>query len=500
MPSNLAGTSHLEGELSLEFAQQSSLFQQGKPLVVGVSGGADSICLLHLLYRYASAWQIELHVAHLDHGLRAVSAQDAAFVQALAAEWQLPCHVEQLPPGALVESGENLEAAARNARYTFFGAVAACVGAPQIATAHTADDQAETFLMHLLRGSGLDGLTGMQPRSPLASGHLDRHPVVLLRPLLGVWRTEILRYLNAQQLTWREDITNRNQRFTRNWLRHAILPQLCERLPGAAHALVRTASILSAEAERAEALNQAAFQSLLVAPAQSERVLLSRAEFAAHDIATQRGVIRLAWRQLAQTSNSLTFEQLETLRTEILATVENRGPVPLAAGMAWSINCAQVSLHHLAAHPFSPSHPWLSPGKMPFPLPKSGTVQMGTWYLQIQSRPVSALPVDWRHNADPWTAYIDATAAPLFLNTSQEGQQFAPLGMNGQHKSLGDFFTDRKIHPILRSGWPLIVDAQENVLWVCGLHLSHNARITPKTEQVLHLHWQQHGVESKEDS
>jgi len=177
-------------------------------VVVGVSGGADSVTLLHLLARLRAGWSIDVVAAHLDHGLRADSGDDAAFVAEVADCWDVPLEASTLPRSALAGCG-NVEAAARRARYRFLAEVAARRQVDgsrvEVAVAHTANDQAETVLMNLIRGSGLDGLAGMRPARPL---FVDDRPVPgvrLIRPLLGAARDEIVQYLEQHGIPWRED-------------------------------------------------------------------------------------------------------------------------------------------------------------------------------------------------------------------------------------------------------------------------------------------------------
>ena len=205
-------------------------------VLVAVSGGADSVALLHLLltirerFDFAATW----HVAHLDHALRKDAARDAAFVQSLAERWRVPATIERQDVGAICrERGWSLEDGARRVRYEFLRRVAQRQRLQRVALAHTADDQAETVLLRLMRGSGLAGLSAMPMERPLlgpglsAEGREEREdPVTLIRPLLDVWRKELVGYLREAGLSHREDPTNRDCRFTRNRVRHQLLPLL----------------------------------------------------------------------------------------------------------------------------------------------------------------------------------------------------------------------------------------------------------------------------------
>ena len=196
------------------------LFSSGARLVVAVSGGPDSVALLHLLHRLRAEWKLTLRVAHLDHGLRRDSPQDAAFVRDLASRWGVPATIERRDVAPLCRRhGWSLEDGARRVRYQFLLDVARRHSASHVALAHTADDQAETVLMRLLRGTGLLGLGAMPAMRRLGEAWI-------IRPLLEVWRAEILAYLAQQGLDACQDATNEDQRFVRNRIRHELLPLL----------------------------------------------------------------------------------------------------------------------------------------------------------------------------------------------------------------------------------------------------------------------------------
>jgi tRNA(Ile)-lysidine synthase len=210
----------------------------GTPVLIGVSGGRDSVALLHAL---VARGERELVVCHFDHALRPESAAEAKFVAALARGYGLPFDVER--SAGRSRKKLSIETAAREARYAFFTAVAARRACPHLYLAHHADDQAETFLFNLLRGSGSAGLGGMRPVS-------ERGELVIHRPLLGTWREEIDRYVAARDLRHCEDPTNRDLQHTRNRMRHEIIPYLEKTLGrNVRAALWRSAEILAAEDE-----------------------------------------------------------------------------------------------------------------------------------------------------------------------------------------------------------------------------------------------------------
>ncbi len=264
--------------------------------LVGVSGGRDSVALLHGL---RAAGYRRLVVGHLDHGLRGeASAEDARFVARLAAEWKLPLEhgVAQVPARG------SMEAAARAARYAFFAAAAGRRRCRGVFLAHHADDQVETFLFNLLRGAGPAGLAAMAAEDEHLVG---RRRLRTLRPLLGVWRAEIDAYVAAHSLPWREDATNADpDHATRNRLRAEIIPAL-ERAMGreVRPALWRAADILQAE--------EAWLASLLATDGPPPERLLVKT-LAAQPLARQRRVLR-AWLS-ARGVPSVGYSEVERVR------------------------------------------------------------------------------------------------------------------------------------------------------------------------------------------
>lgn len=516
------------------FFSVSTAGQQPQPVVVAVSGGVDSVALLHVLYHLAAEWQLALHIAHLDHNLRPESAADAQFVAQLADHLHLPFHQQQLAPASLAGRGDGIEAAARQARYQFLTAVALAITpaeqTPVIALAHHADDQAETLLLHLVRGSGLPGLGGMRwlsvrrasdlwPAVPVAQGE---QPIRLVRPFLGVQRAALLRYVRTHNLAWREDSTNSDQRFARNRLRHTVLPALATLNPQIVQSLTRTAAIIQEEIDRLAALDRELIVALLLEPTWSlaqlvawqeqsrpqqqamapHRVVLAAERFSQLPKAAQRGVLREAYLLVTASGTMPDFAHVETLTTALQSPFNASGPHVLLADVAWSVvgataaTPARLSLHRVEALPFTPDHPFLDKawraaiGCLPLPMP--GAIAASGWTLTVTTLPRTALPEDWQSQCDGWQTYLDTDhmGTPI-LTTPHPGYRFAPLGMQGRHKTVGDFLTDRKVPVALRTGWPLLVDqTSSEVLWIGGYQPSHRVRITEQTQVVLRLAWQ----------
>ncbi len=507
-------------------------------LVVGVSGGADSVCLLHVLLQLRERWQLDLQVAHLDHALRPDSGNDAEFVQQLCNRWRIPYHVQRVLPGVIEECTKlygSVEAACRFERYEFLctvvqkvagqvaGQVAGHNRSTALALAHHADDQAETVLFRLIRGSGLHGLGGIRPLTFYP--HSEQY-VRVVRPLIDVRQTEIIRYLNEHKLEWRADSTNRNLAFARNRLRHLVFPELQKINARAVEAITRTAAILAESAARLDGLDQTLLASIRINPIDRPRTVLDLDKWLVLTPAEQRATLRIAVgerlrskrniEQIAEEtgfSEEASFEQIETLRQQVLNARATAKPRSLIGNLKWSLlaktdeHPRQLVLHDAIVNPCDPGHPHLGDGLAgTAPLDFSLTtlpvsLYIGGWHLRCTVITKSDVPASWQQNQDPWQAWIDLDIAPqLALTTPKNGQKFSPLGMDGQQKMLGDFFTDRKVAKSLRAGWPIVINRVSDknhetheVIWVCGHMIAHPARVTDNTSRILHMRWQLSG-------
>jgi tRNA(Ile)-lysidine synthase len=476
------------------------------PVVVAVSGGADSVCLLHALWQLSGPWGLALHVAHVDHGLRPAAAADSDFVAALAARYELPFHVVKLDPIALRADTNGLEAAARVARYAFLAQVArtlsGAIVTACIAVAHHAGDQAETLLLRLLQGSGLRGLAALRPVAHVPTAAEDKElPVRLVRPLLDVQRAEIIAYLHHHDLPWVEDETNADTRFTRNHLRHVVLPALATLNPNIVATLSRSAELLAAEADRAEAADLAALDQLLVEPRAEGRVVLDLVRWQRLPLAARRGVLRTALDRLAVDNRQLGYEHIEQI-VQLAASSKSSGPHPLPEGLAWSIigatsaQGARLCLHAAGTALVAVDHPFLDAawraehGECPVPVP--GEIVVGEWRLITTRLHAAELAAAWQDAHTPWRLYADADALghPV-LAAPSPGLRIAPFGMGGRHRQVVDVLGSHKVPPSVRLGWPLLVDRRDGqVLWVCGLRGAESLRISAQTREVVCCEWQ----------
>lgn len=237
-----------------------SLLKPGDSVLCAVSGGPDSVALLRVLKELSREWPLPLSALHVNHGLRgAESDADASFVGTLCRQLEVPLHVRSRPLKA--EPGKNLQELARRVRYRFLSEIASAAGSV-VATGHNLQDQAETFLLKLARGAGPTGLSGIFPAREILPHGPEEGPVRMVRPLLERDREEILGFLERRGQPYRDDSSNRNLRYDRNWVRHHLIPDLRNRLnPALVPTLGRTARLFREVAEFLEAEGQKALQS-----------------------------------------------------------------------------------------------------------------------------------------------------------------------------------------------------------------------------------------------
>lgn len=432
----------------------------GGTLVLAVSGGPDSLALLHALCALRAELAASLHVAHLDHTLRgAESAAEAAFVAETARAWGVPATIDSADVRALARTRRaNLYDAARAARYAFLARVAQRCGAHAVATAHHADDQAETVLAHLLRGAGPAGLAGMPPVAPWAAwapgGGEDAAPL-LIRPLLAVTRAEIEAYCAASGLVPRRDPTNDDRRYTRARIRHDLLPMLIEYNPRIVEALGRTAEACAAEHAFVEDALGAAWPAL--AREESGALAFAGGAWAELPNALRGAAIRRAHALLAPGA-TLALDDvaraLDVAGGPVGRTAELPGGVALESGYGGGFRVA------LGAIP-PPDGPQLPHESAALDVP--GVVELARgWRLSADYAPVAA-------PRDRWEVYLDArlAAGPLMVRRRRAGDRLRPAGGPGGRR-LQDVFVDAKIPRALRAAWPLVAHG-DVIVWAPGV-------------------------------
>jgi tRNA(Ile)-lysidine synthase len=483
------------------------LFVPGEGVVVGVSGGPDSLCLLHVLLRLRETYRLRLHVAHLNHGARGAEADaDAEFVATVAAEWDLPVTIVKQDVPALAQAHRlAFEEAARRARYAFLARVAQEIGGRKIAVGHNADDQAETVLMHFLRGTGLAGLRGMLPVTPITDYRLLEpfrrqeargegqdscilHPAsFIVRPLLTVSRAAIEAYCAEHGLAPRFDRSNLDTTFFRNRLRHELLPLLETYNPNVRDRLCHTAAVAAADYELLVEWRERAWAE--VAEEREEAILFDRAAWRALPAALQRATLRQATYRLRRTLRDVTFFHVENAR-QIGLRGETGAQATLPMGLALTVGYDTLTVSDAGDAGPPPDEPLLwSVEPLPVQMPGATPLPESEWTLQAETRDVEQWDAaQIEANTDPWTAYLDADALaePLVLRPRHRGERFCPQGMEGQRVKVSALMINLKIPQAWRDHAPLLV-AGDDIAWVCGRRVGSKFIVGRKTRRVARL-------------
>lgn len=494
-------------ELLKEFSQTLVAFgvtgsQAGmpRPVVLGVSGGPDSLAMLHLFARARGTLNVVPVAVHVDHQIRGEAARaDAAFVAETANAWGVPVRVEQVDvPALAAERRLSLEEAARQARYTALGQAAAAAGARDISVAHNLDDQAETVLMHLLRGAGLAGLRGMLPAAPLSEYHLlapVERDIRIIRPLLGVPRARIEAYCAAYGLQPRFDRSNLDTTFFRNRLRREIIPMLEQVNPNLRQTLARTASVLAADYEIVRQEVDAAWLGVTL-EVSDERVRFALADWRSLPLGVQRSLVRRAVWVLRSGLRDVSFEHVEAA-IEVAQNGLTGAEATLPGGLRLRVGYNVLDVAGAGSPAPRPDWPLLEPGSRVEVAVPGVTDLPGTgWRFEIVRYYGPRGGPGWeRLLADPWAVPLNAGRldAPLTLRTRQPGDRFTPMGVGGR-KKVSDFMIDQKIPADWRDGLPLLV-CGEAIVWVCGWRVDARYAVEPETADVWVARFTGEGIE-----
>jgi tRNA(Ile)-lysidine synthase len=454
-----------------------SLLQPGDHVLLGLSGGPDSLALAHWLVHHRAELGIEVTALHVHHGMRGEQAdQDAKTLRQWCAAEKLSFRIASADVPALAKQRSiSVEEAGREARYSAFAETAAELGANKVATAHNAEDQVETILFRLLRGTGADGLAGIPERRPLSPA--PNTPEVI-RPLLSVTRAEIEAYVREHSLQPLEDSTNQDLRYQRSRIRMQLLPELEEQWPNLRRNLLRLAE---------QAREEGGFLDALASP------LLERAR-AEPDL-------RWPWSAQWQTPKTALPLRIDALRdappvlrrrallrairddcgfaAEVDRAFLERVEALLSEGGAVEIPGAAARLR-AADGLLQWDLPAIEPAAAPRPIALPGVTVADEWRVRIVCEEAGP-PSDPK--LPPMEAVLDQAAlvGALQLRPPQRGDRFHPLNAPGS-RLLSDLFGDRKIPARDRPGWPVFADGS-GIVWVPGVALAHRVRVHPATSR-----------------
>jgi tRNA(Ile)-lysidine synthase len=453
------------------------LLERSGTLLVGVSGGADSICLLHNLISLQDTFGLDLHVAHLDHQLRGIESEaDAAYVTDLAGKLGIEATVEERDVREYqAERRCSLEEAAREVRYAFFAEVAERIDAGAVAVGHTADDQAETIIMHLIRGTGLSGLQGMRPL--FKWGLPGRRALTVIRPLLEVTRQQTQSYCGALEIHPRIDSSNLSPEYLRNRIRAEIMPRLAEFNPNIVESLTRTARIIAEDIEHLDGEVKRIFDSVVEEVPYG--IALDNRAFSGLSLALGRRLLRSVLGQIVGSLRDIELVHIESIM-EVLRQPAGK-ELSLPYGLTF-YGDYEKSFITRGENPLSILPPLEGETRLQIP----GETIVSGWRVKAEvlvGKPETIEKGDFVAFFD-----LDLSGGKLIVRSRRDGDRFQPLGMEDS-KKLQDFMVDSKIPRSWRDQVPLVC-AGERIIWVMGWRIDHRTRVTDFTQRTLRLEFE----------
>jgi tRNA(Ile)-lysidine synthase len=477
--------------------ESDALFGKNARIVVGVSGGPDSMALLHGLLDLNTehGYALDLHIAHLNHKLRGESGEkDAGFVQAAADNLQLPCTIECRDIQSLSGDGKgSIEEIGRRERYAFLERVCLQCGAKLIAVAHQRDDDAETILHRILRGTGLRGLAGIPRKRVLREGS----DVQVVRPLLSINRADILAYLGESGIPSREDRTNADQSKMRNRIRNAILPMLESDVnPQVRDALIRLGEQARWLEDYFRATVHRTLETLVISHT-DQALILNAVALAKKSRIVQTELIRRAIASFQLGEQDLGFSQMLSV-LDLVSATESGKALNLPGGMKVSKQYDRLTFSLPTDEPRETIASEIAvhvPGQTVLPIRRMqidcqiDSVDAGTlagWRERQRKQSMSA-PRTNKYADQVLEEWVDAEEVhlPLVVRTRAAGDRFWPLGAPGS-KKVSEFLIDAKVDPKLRDRVAILCD-QLGPIWVIGHRIDERVKLTSNTREVLRL-------------
>jgi tRNA(Ile)-lysidine synthase len=455
----------------------------GEKVLIAVSGGADSLCLLHLLWRLQEELSLSLHVGHVNHLLRGEeAAEDARHVEEVSERLGLTADVIEVDVKVLARKNKlSIEDAGRQARYQALEEMAERTGAGCIALGHTADDQVETILLNFLRGGGPEGLAGMPVSRELSGGRR------IIRPLIEVTKAETEAYCEKQGLVPRLDATNLEMFARRNRIRHELLPMLRKEQPALEKLLLRQAEIFRAEDEFLRNLAEAALRETTL-ESESERIVLSIGKLNDLPLPLGRRVVREALRNLRLGRLPLSLDQVERV-----LNLAHHGSTGKRLSLGDGLSAEKEYERLLLSRTRVKSRKRLSDRRESgiehcALLQIPGEVEFAGQRLEAEKINPGQL-ANLHADEGGRIAFLDAArignVEALAVRFPRPGDRFIPLGAPGQMK-LSDFFINRKVPRPQRSKI-LLVCCEEKIAWVVGHRIDDRFKVTNETQEILRL-------------
>lgn len=446
----------------LDTIEKYNMITKGDRVLVGVSGGADSMALLHILKRLRHELGIEIYVAHINHGLRGEDADaDAAYVEDICIEWGIPFFLKKACVSELAKEWRlSEEEAGRRVRFSFFDEVLRQIDGNKIALAHHRDDQVETIIHNIIRGTGMEGLRGIKPIR-------DNK---IIRPLIEVDRVSIEEYLAMENIPYRHDHTNDCTIYTRNKIRHELIPYIEENFnPNFKESIIRMTEIIGDEDEfLSDYVNELIDKNIAV---KSDKVFIPLDFLTSCHVAVKRRIVRTCIDYLCGSVINIGQKHIDSILDVCNSNTGTSITLPLELTVYRDYNAILLIKG-------------VDKKKVEFNLELKvpGLTVIDEISMEIQTR-----YVDRFEFKDPYCVYIDGDriSNSLRIRNRLKGDRFRPLGMKGS-KKLKDFFIDEKIPKYMRDNIPLVVDGN-TIVWVVGYQISDDYKITDKTKNIIEL-------------
>ena len=449
-----------------------------RKIIVGVSGGPDSLTLLDLLIRS----NYDVTIGHLDHQLRTESASEAEYVNQIAKKYGVPFVLKTVNINELSAKNKmSLEEAARFERYRFLFGLARQENAQFVAVAHNADDQVETVLMNMVRGSGLDGLTGISYWS--VNPQWDAH-IPLIRPLLGMWRNEILAYCRENKIAPVWDMSNYDEKYLRNKFRNQVIPDLEKINPSVKQRIWKMSQLIRGDLEIVEAVLEDQWQRCLVNQTEN-RVVLSKTIFLNFSESIQQRILRKAMKELLVETSEVNSE-VTARAVAFLQPGKSSGQIDLVNHLLLIIESDRIVIGKADVVNQSDEIPLIH-GTFMLPLPGMTNLQNGWW---VESKVIVGFALDAveLNVVNPYEVYLaaDHLGDELEIRQPQAGDRFKPFGLKTGTMKLSDFWINEKLPQRFRMNWPLVMDHSQ-IIWVPGFRPAEDFRVTPQTKRVVKL-------------
>lgn len=482
-PSSETDIPDIQQRFSRALAEQCQI-SKGDLLIAGISGGMDSEFLLEQLIQTGQP----VIAAVFDHHLREESEVEADFVCQHCAERGIPClrgsgDVKQIAE----EEGLSYEETARNLRYQFLFKIARENTAAAVVTAHHADDQAETVLLHFLRGSGPDGLSGMQPRSLIAQ---FSPTIPLIRPMLGFWREEINCWIEQHHIPHITDYSNFDPAYTRNRIRLQLIPTLeADYNPKIKNNLLRLAEVSEMDLEVLNELTHDAWQQS-VYHEDDHSVIFSREIFLSFRRGLQHRLLRRTVAVLQPQQRDLSLKSVRQA-IEFFRGSRHNETRPWISGFVIACEGSNLMIFREDQRPQIVFYPQLEADAIPVGLWKPGLAEFSGWSIEVTELKVDDATrqtcID-QAMRDPFRACVDAdrVSLPLVIRKARLGERFMPLGSNGHTQKLSDFWINIKLPRDYRENYALIADLN-SIIWIPGLRISDHCAVEPYTTRVYNL-------------